>query len=213
MAPEQAERRRAEGRRALAGLRADVGHWRLLTRPGASLPGHGSQVDAVLAMLAPAVERAEAAVEEGASGSGGAGGSDAGGLLVLVQDLFHVWDFFRGKLVLRQIRSHRRWLEVADELAWSAYRPALDAAAGRMPPREPPLTGFSRTVAPLAHRRGEQYRELLPRGGVHTRAGRDLVARLPFPVIDVPWWYQGHLPAVLTVAHEVGHHLEDDFGA
>ncbi|MFD0272331.1 hypothetical protein ACFVHB_00285 [Kitasatospora sp. NPDC127111] len=206
MAPEPAERRRAERRRALAGLRADAEHWRLLTRPGASLPGHGSQVDAVLAMLAPAVARAEAAIEEGAGGTG------ADGVLVLVQDLFHVWDFFRNKLTLRQTRAHRRWLEAADELAWAVYRPALDAAAGRMPPREPPLTGFGRAVAPLAHRRGEQYRELLPRGGVHTRAGRDLVARLPFPVIDVPWWYQGHLPAVLTVAHEAGHHLEDDFG-
>ncbi|MEV5880089.1 hypothetical protein AB0L75_38960 [Streptomyces sp. NPDC052101] len=127
-----------------------------------------------------------------------------------VLDLHHVWDFYRTRFLLRRVREYRRFLDVADELAWECYGPVLGLAGAR--PKEPPLVGFSRAAAPRAHRRGSAYHDLLPRGGIHTREGREAAARLPFPVIDVPWSFGAHLPALLTVAHEAAHHIDDDCG-
>ncbi|MEU7577929.1 hypothetical protein AB0B50_10040 [Streptomyces sp. NPDC041068] len=144
----------------------------------------------------------------------GSGARADAGLPVLVLDLHHVWDYFRSKFALRRLAEYRDCLAVADEIAWACYREPLAAAlaAGTVAAKEPPLVSFSRAAAPRAHRRGGQYRELLPRGGIHTAAGLRLVRSLPFPVIDVPWYYGAHLPGLLTVAHETGHHIEDDFG-
>ncbi|MFJ5776220.1 hypothetical protein [Streptomyces sp. NPDC093094] len=36
------------------------------------------------------------------------------------------------------------------------------------------------------------------------------VGRLPFAIIGVPWHQSEHLPDVLSVAHEAGHHLQED---
>ncbi|MGV4985990.1 hypothetical protein ACVB8X_27850 [Streptomyces sp. NRAIS4] len=127
-----------------------------------------------------------------------------------VLDLHHVWDFYRARFLLRRDREYRRFLDAADELAWECYGPALGLAGSR--PKEPPLVGFSRSASPRAHRRGSAYHDLLPRGGIHTREGREAAARLPFPVIDVPWSFGSHLPALLTVAHEAAHHVDDDCG-
>ncbi|MER6025709.1 hypothetical protein [Streptomyces sp. NPDC001851] len=127
-----------------------------------------------------------------------------------VLDLHHVWDYYRTRFLLRRVRDYRRVLDVADEVAWECYGPVLGLAGAR--PKEPPLVGFSRAAAPRAHRRGSAYQDLLPRGGIHTREGRAAAARLPFPVIDVPWSFGSHLPALLTVAHEAAHHLDDDCG-
>ncbi|MEU8032270.1 hypothetical protein AB0C13_27150, partial [Streptomyces sp. NPDC049099] len=127
-----------------------------------------------------------------------------------VLDLHHVWDYYRTRFLLRRVRDYRRVLDVADELAWECYGPVLGLAGARA--KEPPLVGFSRAAAPRAHRRGSAYHDLLPRGGIHTREGREAAARLPFPVIDVPWSFGSHLPALLTVAHEAAHHIDEDRG-
>lgn len=127
-----------------------------------------------------------------------------------VLDLHHVWDFYRTRFLLRRVRDYRRFLEVADELAWECYGPVLQLTGARR--KEPPLVGFSRAASPRAHRRGSAYHDLLPRGGIHTREGREAAARLPFPVIDVPWSFGSHPPALLTVAHEAAHHIDDDCG-
>ncbi|MGW3206425.1 hypothetical protein [Streptomyces sp. NPDC001135] len=127
-----------------------------------------------------------------------------------VLDLHHVWDYYRTRLLLRRVRDYRRVLDVADEVAWECYGPVLGLTGARA--KEPPLVAFSRAAAPRAHRRGSAYHDLLPRGGIHTREGREAAARLPFPVIDVPWSFGSHLPALLTVAHEAAHHIDDDRG-
>ncbi|MFZ3566022.1 hypothetical protein ACOKM5_03535 [Streptomyces sp. BH097] len=196
----------AELESLLDGLEDELTAWRGLTlgdRP--PLEKHRSQLRAVEAMLSEGIAAARAEL---------AAGSAAAGLHVLVLDLHHVWDYFRSKFVLRRLDEYRGYLDAADELAWACYAGPLTAAlgAGGTRSKEPPLVSFSRDPAPRAHRRGGQYRDLLPRGGMHTRAGVQLVRSLPFPVIDVPWYYGSHVPAVLTVAHEVGHHIEDDFG-
>ncbi|MFJ9176519.1 hypothetical protein [Streptomyces sp. NPDC102360] len=197
---------RAELESLLDGLADELTAWRRLTvgeRP--LLEKHHSQLRSVEAMLSEGIAVARAELVTGAG---------AAGLPVLVLDLHHVWDYFRSKFALRRLEEYRGYLDAADELAWACYEGPLKAAlaTGATRSKEPPLVSFSRDPAPRAHRRGGQYRDLLPRGGMHTRAGVQLVRSLPFPVIDVPWYYGSHVPAVLTVAHEVGHHIEDDFG-
>ncbi|MGD6747740.1 hypothetical protein ACOKM3_38560 [Streptomyces sp. BH106] len=201
----------AELESLLDGLGDELAAWRRLavdekaTLSRAPLEKHRSQLRSVEVMLNEGIAAARAEL---------ATGSDAAGLPVLVLDLHHVWDYFRSKFALRRLDEYRGYLDAADELAWACYEGPLNAAlaTGDARPKEPPLVSFSRDPAPRAHRRGGQYRDLLPRGGMHTRAGVELVRSLPFPVIDVPWYYGSHVPAVLTVAHEVGHHIEDDFG-
>ncbi|NGN65801.1 hypothetical protein G5C51_18110 [Streptomyces sp. A7024] len=193
--------RQAGFRNVADGLARELETWiRLSEGEGAELEKHHSQLLAVSRMLGSGLELARE--------------SQA---LPLVLDLHHVWDYFRGKFALRRLPESRDFLAAADELAWACYRAPLQAAlaadgAAGTPPKEPPLVSFSRTAAPRAHRRGDQYRELLPRGGIHTGEGARAARNLPFPVIDIPWYYASHLPALLTVAHEVGHHIEDDFG-
>ena len=97
-----------------------------------------------------------------------------------------MWDFFRVKLALRYIEPIRDFLDAADELAWTAYHPATQAADGPGPVRrEPPLVFLDRGAVPFASARGSSYRDLLPRD-VRTRAGADAARGLPFPVIGVP---------------------------
>lgn len=200
----------AELESLLDGLGDELAAWRRLAFDGKAplkktpLEKHRSQLRSVEAMLNEGIAAARAEL---------ATGSDAAGLPVLILDLHHVWDYFRSKFALRRLDEYRGYLDAADELAWSCYEGPLNAAlaTGDTRPKEPPLVSFSRDPAPRAHRRGGQYRDLLPRGGMHTRAGVQLVRSLPFPVIDVPWYYGSHVPAVLTITHEVGHHIEDDF--
>lgn len=182
------------------GLVDELRQWEAVSRGGGPLEKHRSQIDAVRALLDAGVVDAR---ERLASGRGHE-------VPARILDLHHVWDFFRGRFLLRRVRGYRRTLDVADELAWECYRPVLELPGSR--PKEPPLVGFSRAASPRAHRRGSAYHDLLPRGGIHTREGRAAAARLPFPVIDVPWHYDSRLPALLTVAHETGHHIEDDCG-
>lgn len=201
------DRQRAGMLHLIQGLAAELAAWRRLThgeRP--PLVKHRSQLEAVTSMVNEGLSQAHAQLAHGKG--------DGVGLPVLLLDLHHVWDYFRAKFALRRLEEHRAFLDAADELAWACYRGPLEAAltVDAALAKEPPLVSFSRDAAPRAHRRGGQYRDLLPRGGIHTGAGVELVRSLPFPVIDVPWYYASHVPAVLTVAHEVGHHIEDDFG-
>ncbi|MEB8343016.1 hypothetical protein [Streptomyces endophyticus] len=182
------------------GLVGELRQWEAVSRVGGPLEKHRTQIDAVLVLLNAGVVDARERLADGRADS----------VPARILDLHHVWDFFRGRFLLRRVRGYRRTLEVADELAWECYRPVLDLPGSR--PKEPPLAGFSRTASPRAHRRGSAYLDLLPRGGIHTREGRIAAARLPFPVIDIPWHYDVQLPALLTVAHEAGHHIEDDCG-
>ncbi|MHB9858298.1 hypothetical protein [Streptomyces sp. YIM S03343] len=194
------ERRAAARRHAVDGLLGELRQWEGVSRLGGPLEKHRSQIDAVLALLGPGVADVRARLDDGHGAE----------VPARILDLHHVWDFYRTRLMLRRVREYRRTLDVADELAWQCYRPVLDLTGAR--PKEPPLTCFSRTAAPRAHRRGSAYHDLLPRGGIHTREGRAAAACLPFPVIEMPWHYGSRPPALLTVTHETAHHIEDDRG-
>jgi hypothetical protein len=190
------ERRAAELRHAAGSLRAEWAFWR--AQADAALEKHSTQIESVERTLGAALERV--------------GVGEPGDRAERVLDLHHVWDFFRVKFALRYIDPIRSFLDVADELAWAAYGPAM-TAAGRsgITLREPPLVFLDRGTVPFAAARGSSYRDLLPRG-VRTGAGALAAAELPFPVIGMPWYLSNHVPGALLVAHEVGHHIEDDCG-
>jgi hypothetical protein len=182
------------------GLAAELRQWEGASRDGGPLEKHRSQIDAVVTLIGVGLADARARLADGREHE----------VPARILDLHHVWDFFRGRLMPRRVRDLRRVLDVADELAWQCYGPVLDLPGVR--PKEPPLVAFSRAASPRAHRRGSAYQDLLPRGGIHTRQGREAAAGLPFPVIEVPWHFGAHLPALLSVAHESAHHIEDDCG-
>ncbi|GAA1026279.1 hypothetical protein GCM10009557_03430 [Virgisporangium ochraceum] len=199
-------RRTARDRHLIASLRVDLTAWREAVEPGGPIEKHRSQVTSITTRLLAGVDRLE---HWAACGDPPAGVQVAD----LVLDLHHVWDFFRAKLVLRYVDAYRDFLDAADELAWACYRPAVEAVV-RDDVRldEPPLVFFYRSAVPFAIARGSDFADMLPRGGLSTRAGSSAAADLPFPVIGVPWHLPGHPPAMLAIAHEVGHHIEDDVG-
>ncbi len=192
---DQSVRRQAELQHARESLRTEWEYW-TAEAARSSLQKHQTQIDSVITMLGAGLDAVAADAQAAESER--------------ILDLHHVWDFFRVKLALRYIEPIRDFLDAADELAWTAYHPATQAADGPGPVRrEPPLVFLDRGAVPFASARGSSYRDLLPRD-VRTRAGADAARGLPFPVIGVPWYLSGHLPGVLLVAHEVGHHIEDD---
>ncbi|QJY47943.1 hypothetical protein [Pseudonocardia broussonetiae] len=193
-----AQRRRAELGHARDSLRAEWAYWQAATAPGEDLEKHNTQIGSVVRLLG--------------AGMDGLDTTRPGDPAEAILDLHHVWDFYRAKLALRSVAPVRRFLDAADELAWTTYRPAIEAAGlfgVRL--REPPLVFLDRSAVPFATPRGESYRDLLPRD-VRTRTGADVARSLPFPVIGLPWYLSSHLPGALLVAHEVGHHIEDDCG-
>jgi hypothetical protein len=189
------ERRRAELEHERESLRNEWRYWEGETDQPA-MEKHKTQIESVVRMLRDGLTELD--------------GYSSPEVPELILDLHHVWDFFRYKFALRYVKPLRDFLDVADELAWTIYGPAAQAAANRgRELREPPLVFLDRGAVPFASARGSSYRDLLPRA-VRTQAGADAARTLPFPVIGVPWYLTGHLPGVLLVAHESGHHIEDD---
>jgi hypothetical protein len=135
-----------------------------------------------------------------------------------VLELFRIWEFFRSKLAQREIQPLRDYLDPADELAWQCYVPFRDAAraAGRIKEghlREPPLVFLNGGSSPFAAPRHSQYdAEDVPGEALSQEAFRKVLRSLPIPLVGVPWFQVAHLPDVLVIAHEIGHHVEDDLG-
>ena len=67
-------------------------------------------------------------------------------------------------------------------------------------------------AAPFAIPRGSSYAHQLSPGVMNSAQLAEAVRCLPIPVVAVPWFQLRHLPDALVLAHEVGHHVEDDFG-
>jgi hypothetical protein len=127
-----------------------------------------------------------------------------------ILDLHKVWNFFRSKLVLRSFRHFRDYLAIADELAYDCYKPVIEARGEGF--REPPLTFFNDESSPYAMARNRSYAFAVLGGSPGNEAASELLQALPVPVIGIPWFQQGHLPDLAIVAHEAGHHVEDDLG-
>ncbi|AUY52677.1 hypothetical protein [Streptomyces sp. CB01881] len=190
------ERGRARHRHLAASLDRDVAHWVEATRRSPLLEKHHSQVVCLAGML-DACRRDLGELPDDESRE-------------RILDLHHVWDFFRSKLILRCLPQYQAFLDTADELAWACYEPAWPADGPAARP-VPPLLFLNRAEAPFALARGSDYKAFLP-SGVRTHTGEEAAQQLPFPIIGVPWYQTEHLPGLLAVAHEVGHHVEDDLG-
>ncbi|WP_406405091.1 hypothetical protein OH805_38300 [Streptomyces sp. NBC_00879] len=192
-------RREAELRHGLASLTEELDEWKKAAKDQAFLEKHQSQVTRATRVINAAVEHLSAPTGQHTSTP------------ELVLDLHHVWDFFRSKLILRQNPRYRTFLGVADELAWALYKAVREAAAPHLRLTEPPLTFLNRHPVPFAAARDSSFEDLLPSGRQRTLGGRRAADHLPFPVVGIPWSASQHLPALLSVAHETGHHIEDDF--
>lgn len=181
----------------LDSLPADLEEWRRATA-GPPLDKHASQVEAIVGQLSEALAQLRLSLDQGAPTSE---------VVQAVLDYHHIWDFFRAKLALRFVPWYQPFLATADDLAWASWRPVRDAVRARTGReiREPPLVYLSRSAVPFAVNRGDDYRDLLPRGGIWTTEAEEAASALVVPVISLPWHRTNWLPVVLSVAHEVGH--------
>ncbi|HET9971007.1 MAG TPA: hypothetical protein VFQ68_22405 [Streptosporangiaceae bacterium] len=207
----RAERKQAELQAKLAGLDAEFTTWLASSERDMPLEKHHTQIRAVIDSLRVPVEYLHGQVE------------DPAGLDRWTQTerellrVHEVWDFFRQKLALRDVPVFRPYLDLADEFTWACYEPAqrLSRGAEQPPPgstREPPLTFLGPVAAPFAIPRGSSYAQQVGPGVMNSAQLAEAVRRLPIPLVAVPWFQLRHLPDALVLGHEVGHHVEDDFG-
>jgi hypothetical protein len=106
-------------------------------------------------------------------------------------------------------------LAACDDFAWACYQPAQTHFAKQR--REPPLVYFSATWSPFALSRDANFQNEIRAGsGTAGWLAEDdfqaVLARLPIPLLSIPWYQVAHLPAALILAHEVGHLVAADFG-
>ena len=127
-----------------------------------------------------------------------------------------IWDSYRAKWALRIEPTLRLTLNLIDDLAWRAYRPAHERAlaSGQLPPeraRLPPLVFTNPRWSPFARSREMGY-ELDEDSGVLRQVDdfEPYLRCMPVPLIGIPWTLVAHLPDAVFVGHEVGHLVEDD---
>ena len=215
LATSRAERKRAELRSKLAGLQDELAAWTAATGgPGAALPRHHSQVEAVVRSLRVTLGAVLPAADTDQT-------DDATLLRTWAQteeDLLavhEIWDYFRQKLALRYVPAFEPYLRMADDFAYACYLPAQQHGAGHGVAAEqlraPPLVFLGRVATPYALARGASYAAEVNPAVLTAAEILDAVARLPIPVVGVPWFQLRHLPDALVIGHEVGHHVANDF--
>jgi hypothetical protein len=198
-----AERKRVELEKKMSALSSELAVWCEMSAPDACLEKHHSQIVRMGTQLEAAIAELQ---KRPAAGEPAVNPQQVEESIL---DLHHVWDFFRSKLVLRTFRHFREYLEIADEFAYACYKPATVNAGDRL--KEPPLTFFSTQSTPYATPRNEQYTsERRNRFAMRDAVAVKLLKSLPIPVVALPWFQLGHLPDLAIVAHEAGHHVEDD---
>lgn len=115
-----------------------------------------------------------------------------------------IWDFFRDRLELRFVPQFQQPLLMADLISYDCYTAVIDRArALQVIPdqgfREYPLTGLVTELSPATWPRGRRPLALQNHN-------------LPVPVIDLPWDHLANPWELLTIAHEVGHDIDEDLG-
>ena len=127
-----------------------------------------------------------------------------------------IWDSYRAKWALRVEPGLRLTLDLIDDLAWLAYRPAHDRAlaSGQLDAeraRLPPLVYTNPCWSPFARSRERGYELDEASGELHLVDDFEPYLRcMPVPLIGIPWTLAAHLPDAVFVGHEVGHLVEDD---
>ncbi len=192
-------------------LLANFASWRNITTNDSAWQKHFSQVRRITAMLEPlAADAGNAAAEDDAAALNRQ--ERQAKQLLFAQ---RTWDYFRSKLSLRDLKDHRPMLQCADEFAWSCYRPAWEAArqANEIDAndlKEPPLVYLTGSETPFVQVRQGRY---TPEGiGAEDARNYGSLLVLPIPVIGLPWPQLKQTALVVTLAHEVGHAVDEDFG-
>lgn len=200
--------RKAEFRRRVEAIPKELDDWNAKASAVLDLNAHFSQLQAIQTLMNIFIDRQRELID-GLRADG-----DPTEFLDRVSDVVgqilrsqFVWDFFRSKLQLRFDPLHKDSLWVADTIAWDCYRPTLERAAdldilARDELREPPLCYYTTEFSPATWVRGSYPAEL--------RAPKRGAYRTPIPVIEVPWDHAQNLWSFVTLAHEVGHDLEED---
>lgn len=128
--------------------------------------------------------------------------------------LHRIWEFFRSKLAQRFEDAFENHLQIADEFAWLCYKPVYEKAFAKVPHRpflEPPLVFLNGGSSPFILTRDASFQaEPVPRELIQDANLQKTMARLPFPVIGIPWHQIVQLPEALAIGHEVGHSIEAD---
>ena len=115
-----------------------------------------------------------------------------------------LWDFFRSRLELRLTSQFQKQLLVADLIAYDCYTTIINRAKTlRIVPqngfREYPLVGLIPGFSPATWPRGRRPKALQN-------------PKLPVPIIDIPLDHIVNPWELLTIAHEVGHDIDEDLG-
>lgn len=211
-----ASRKLFELKQKLSSLRSEFDEWQRQTRGGGPLEKHHTQIRRVTDQLA--------SLEQVIASRLDASSVNAAGILAaapeverMMLELHRVWDFFRGKFALRSVEWFSPYLAAADEFAWACYDTVREKLRpGGLPVekiKEPPLVFFSGSVSPFTLPRDSIYdAEHVEGEKISTAEFQDVLRCLPIPVIGIPWVQVRHLPDALSIAHEVGHDVEADFG-
>lgn len=207
-------RRRAEVEAKLKSLDEEIAHWTKVTEEAErGLRRHYSQVRRLAAVFAGLTESVKAAIAIPSD--------DPEAVFESAEDWENeilaahaVWEVFRSKLVLREDESFRDRLAACDDLAWACYAPAMRHFSGVR--KEPPLVYFTATWSAFAVSRDSSFEnEVRASHGSAAALGddgfQDVLAKLPIPLIGVPWYHVSHLPGAIAIAHEAGHVVESDF--
>lgn len=202
--PAPRELRLEELRRRVEALPKEVDAWRLSALNHVDRQLHASQMAAIAILIEVLVEEQKKVLDT-LSPPPEDFETKSFALVKLINKAQRAWDFFRDKLDLRLSPKFKEVLWVADTVAWDSYSRALGekpAAVDASAIREPPLTYLSAELSPLTWIRGSR-----PNDGRNYDLG---TAKLPFPVIQLPWDHVENVWELATLMHEVGHDLEAD---
>ena len=189
-------------------LLANFQTWRNITTNDSAWQKHFTQVRRITELLERLI--ADAWHAPTSEGEGTALARQARDLLFAQR----AWDYFRSKIALRDQKDLRPLLQCADEFAWSCYRPAWEQARQAhtikaTDLKEPPLTYLTGSETPFVQVRQGRY---APEGiGAEDARNYGSLLALPIPVIGLPWQQLKQAALIVTLAHEVGHSVDEDF--
>jgi hypothetical protein len=202
-------RKLLELKQKLASLNQEFAWWRDESEPNKSLEKHNSQIRRItyqleglqkvistrLKDIAGTEEHILAACQE---------------LDHMILELHRIWEYFRRKLALRRVERFQAYLEAADDYAWLCYQAAQAHVSQEK--KAPPLVFFNGGASPIIIPRDWSFEaESVPSDRIRTEEFIHILRHLPIPVIGIPWSQLQHLPDALTIGHEVGHCVKNDF--
>jgi hypothetical protein len=207
-------RKKKEIRRKLRALKTEFNSWLSRSSTAESpLAKHHSQLRAIRSFLRPWSKTVCTLIKEDSAANSDEFLASVSNAQRLILSEHRIWEYFRAKFVQRSEPSFKDYLAVADEFAWSCYRPVLEVvyAESDMKRREPPLVFFNGGSSPFSLSREKKFQPEIVADEPLSKKAIEL-SKLPIPVVGIPWNQVNHLPDAVVIGHEVGHIVEDDFG-